>query len=85
MASTPAFVSNSIITKLAFRNRFTLEEKVAIEVAKETNPVIRVFSDDILVAQDIDLDNSDLISGVNYLEHIGLIATGRASQILAKS
>lgn len=74
--------SPNVLTRLAFRNRFTMEEKVAIEIAKETDPMIRVFLDDLMAAEEIDLTNHDLITGVNYLEQLGLIVAGRAAEIL---
>ena len=81
------------ITKLAFRNRFTQAEKVAIEIASLDNPAasmqqralaatLRANQLDVQAAQFIDLNRADTRAGVQALEQYGLIAAGRAAQIL---
>lgn len=83
----------SRITKLAFRNRFTTAEKVAIELASIDNPngttqarqlaaSLRANQKDMEVATFIDLSRADTRAGVQALETAGLIGTGRATQIL---
>ncbi|WP_422846859.1 hypothetical protein ACOYR4_12865 [Acidovorax sp. M14] len=81
------------ITKLAFRNRFTRAEKVAIEMAALDNPAaplaqrqqaaaLRADLKDQQDATYIDLARADLQAGVQALEAAGLLAAGRAEQIL---
>lgn len=81
------------ITKLAFRNRFTQAEKVAIEIAALDNPAasmqvraqsaaLRASQQDVAVAQFIDLNRADTRAGVHALEAAGLLAAGRAAVIL---
>jgi len=81
------------ITKLAFRNRFTMAEKAAIEIAALDNPGapmaqrgqaagLRAAMKDQEVAQYIDLNRAETRGGVQALEAAGLIGTGRAAQIL---
>lgn len=81
------------VTKLAFRNRFTQAEKVAIEIAQLDNPAaamqqramaaaLRASQQDIACATYIDLDRADTRSGVQQLEAVGLLTVGRATQIL---
>lgn len=81
------------ITKLAFRQRFTPEEKAAIEIASLDNPAapmaqralaasLRANQQDIQAATFIDLQRPDTAAGVRALETFGLIAAGRADQIL---
>lgn len=81
------------ITKLAFRNRFTRAEKVALEMAALDNPAatmaqrqqsaaLRADLKDQEGATFIDLDRADTRAGVQALEAAGLIAAGRALQIL---
>jgi hypothetical protein len=81
------------ITKLAFRQRFTPEEKIAIEIASLDDPAapmqqramsaaLRANQADVAVATYIDLMRADTRSGVQALEAAGLIATGRAVEIL---
>lgn len=82
-----------VITKLAFRNRFTQAEKVAIEISaldntaatmeqRSLSATLRANQLDIAAAQFIDLKRPDTRSGVQALEAYGLIAAGRAAQIL---
>ena len=77
------------ITRLAFRQRFTLPERVAIETAAETNATVRVMLKDQEAATFIDLSRQDTIDGVNYLttvmqpdELTPLISSFRANEIL---
>lgn len=70
------------ITRLAMRNRFTFQEKVAIETAAESSPAVRVWLKDLEVSTFIDLGRPDTQAGVQQLEIDGLIALGRATEIL---
>lgn len=81
------------ITKTAFRNRFTLTEKVMLEIACLDNPaatmaqrqqaaMLRVSMADTASATFIDLLRTDTRAGVYMLESVGLIAIGRALIIL---
>jgi hypothetical protein len=92
---TPPAVAPAVrhITKLGFRNRFTRAEKVALEMAALDNPAatiaqrqqsaaLRADLKDQEGATFIDLDRADLRAGVQALEAAGLIAAGRALQIL---
>lgn len=80
-------------TKLAFRNRFTTKEKVMIELAGAYNPAdpiqkqqlaatVRVSNADIASSTYIDLDRPDTRAGVKSMEEFGLLAAGRADEIL---
>ena len=69
------------LTRYEFRSRFTAAEKVAMYDSTDT--MIRVFLDDIQAAENINVSEQDTIDGVNYLASNGLIAAGRASEILA--
>ncbi len=81
------------ITRLAFRNRFTQAEKVALEIAALDNPAatlvqrqqaaaIRVHLADVNASTFVDLARDDTRAGVQALEAGGLIGVGRALQIL---
>ena len=71
------------ITKLGFKQRFTQEERIAIRTASSANPVVFDFQDLVDSATFIDLSRQDTADAVNALEQFGLIAAGRASQILS--
>ena len=70
------------ITRLAFRQRFTIAEKVGIETAAETDITVRVMMKDQDAATYIDLSRQDTIDGVNYLVSQGLLTQDRADEIL---
>ena len=81
------------ITKLAFRNRFTKAEKAGIEFATLDDPTapiaqrqqaaaLRADLKDQEQATFINLDDEDTRTGVLTLEAAGLIAAGRAVEIL---
>jgi hypothetical protein len=80
-------------TKLAFRNRFTQAEKVALELAgldvplgtptqRQQAAAVRASQADVQSASYIDLDRQDTRNGVLGLEAAGLLAVGRALEVL---
>lgn len=81
------------ITQFAFRSRFTQAEKIVIELAsldvpdgsmasRQAAAQMRVWLADIAAAQFIDLNYALTRDGVQALESYGLIAAGRALEIL---
>lgn len=74
------------ITRLAFLNRFTDAEAVAFDLASQGATVeaasMRRFMQKVNAATFIDLNRPDTRAGVEALEAAGLIAVGRASEIL---
>lgn len=90
-ADTPARPRH--IWKLAFRNRFTQPEKVAIEMAaidsaeatteqRQIAAALRASVKDMDAATFVDLDLAMTRLGVLALEQYGLLAAGRAIEIL---
>jgi len=84
---------NRIITNYAFDMRFTLEERVAIEMAGMDDPTatmeqramaaaLRVSQERAKKAQFTDLDNPVVIASVQQMEAGELLAQGRAAEIL---
>lgn len=87
------FTPTSRITRLAFRNRFSQAEKVALELAsqhdpaasmpaKQTAAALRAYLADVAAATFIDLARADTRAGVQYLETATLLGAGRALEIL---
>ncbi len=70
------------ITKLAFRERFTTTELLAIYAAIPTYPLVQIMLDNQAVATFVDLNRTDTQSGVYYLASIGCITMARATAIL---
>lgn len=71
------------ITKLAFLNRLTAEERIAIRTAATQSPAIHDYLEMLDAAQDVDLTDPRTIGGVQALEASGLLAEGRGAEILA--
>lgn len=71
-----------IITRLEFRNRFTMQEKIDIYLATNTNVAIKIWLDDLTSAEHINLDDSMIIDSVNQLYTLGLITELRKDEIL---
>lgn len=89
----PAQDHGTIITRAAFRSRFTQSEKIAIELAGLDDPsatmearsqaaAIRTYQKDVDAAEFIDLTDPATAGGVQALEAAGLLAAGRAAEIL---
>jgi len=75
------------ITKLALRNRLLFNEKIAIEslLLNTASPYcipLRAWYQDFTVATFVDLARPDTISGIQFLEQLGLIGPGRANHII---
>lgn len=81
------------MTVLAYRSRFTSAEKVAIEMASLDDPAaamearqkaaeVRVYLQDLAAAKFIDPTDEATRGGALYLEAAGLLAEGRALEIL---
>lgn len=73
---------NHTLTKLEYLRRFTVEERVAIRAAAEQNQVLADYLQLMELAQDINTGDPDTIAAVTMLEQAGLIALGRAQEIL---
>ena len=88
-----SLAADSRITRLAFRNRFTQPEKIALEMAALDDPTaamsarqqaaaLRAYLADVGAATFIDLQRPDTRAGVQMLERVGLLQAGRALAIL---
>ena len=81
-----------VITKLAYRNRFTPAEKRAIKKAslglnllltEDQWLSVAVAQDDIMSAGYVHLDRPETVAGTQALEVLGLIGVGRATEVLS--
>lgn len=71
------------ITKLAFKQRLTQAERIAIRSAAQTNPVVYDFLDILDSATFIDLSRQETIDGLHAIEAIvPEMQEGRANEIL---
>lgn len=69
-----------IISKGAFRRRFTLAEKVQIKVS--TDPVVKVLEEDLLATSNVNLDFQPLIDGLDYLISVEILTNERKAELL---
>lgn len=73
-----------IIGPIAFQMLFSVEELVAIEAAKETDSVVKIFFKllDDPRTDIVDRNLKTVQDGLKYLESKGLIGAGRAQEII---
>lgn len=75
------------VSGVSYLRRFTQLERIAIREAAKTSAVLDDYLRllDITIAQGgiVNLDDVDTVTAVNMLEQAGLIAAGRAAEILA--
>ena len=70
------------LSRLEFLRRFTVAERVAIRQEGATDPIIYDFLDLLYQAQEVRAHDADTRAGLQYLETKGLLASGRATEIL---
>lgn len=78
---TPA--APRVMTKLAFTNRFTTAELVAIYTAAKTEVFVEVFLDKLKIAEEINLSDPNLLEALTAFVQMGLLAEPRIIEILA--
>lgn len=92
IAANPDSQPERILTKYQFRKLFTFNERVAIDnftanpvITAQNKAVLSTIMKDLEVSGEVQLDNPDVAAGVQFLETVGLLGTGRASQILSNT
>lgn len=75
--------NSAILSKLDYLRRFTGEERVTIRQAAKVTPVLEDYLAMLELADEINTGDADTIAAVNMLEQAGLIAPGRAAEVLA--
>ena len=90
---TLVLLAQTRLTRLQFRNRFTAQEKALLELAAMDDPSaepaqrlqaasLRAYLADLAAAEFVDLADAPTVAGVQALEAAGLLAEGRAVEIL---
>jgi hypothetical protein len=79
----PAPAVSASISKHEFLKRFTPAEYAAIKTAANANAQLDWYWQQFLLAEFIDMADPDTVGGINFLETAGLLAAGRAAEILA--
>lgn len=76
----PGWREPGVMTRREFAGRITTEEWLAVH--QSDDPAIRHWLYMLQIAEEVRLDDPDTIAAVEYAESIGLIAEGRAAEIL---
>jgi len=74
--------SQRVLTKLQYMNLFADTELSGIYAAAKVNVAIEVLLEKFKLASEINLDDPQTIGGLYALESAGLLAVGRAAEIL---
>ena len=82
-AAPAPVVLPKIISKVQYLKRFTQAERIAIREAAKTSAVVNDYVQLLDAASDVDLADPDTVAGVEQLESAGLLAAGRAAEVLA--
>lgn len=77
----PAPEPSPILTRLAFMDRFTTAELVAIYTEAKTSVEVEIWLDKVKAAENIDLTDPRTREALAMLEAGGLIGEGRADEI----
>lgn len=75
-------VQRAPISKIDFLRRFTNAELAGILTAAKSSAAVEVYVKKLDTATEVHLDHPDTTGGINALEAAGLLAAGRAAQIL---
>lgn len=70
------------ITRLAFLNRFTMEEWIQIDTARATVPAVKYFMTKVEAARHIDLGLEEVRIGARLIAATGLLTEARLVEIL---
>ena len=79
----PAPRPTRIVTVLAFRDRLTPAEEIAITQAGMATAAVRVWLDRLSGAQEVNLDDPRTVAGLRTMAAAGLLAAERVTEILA--
>ena len=92
IAANPNALPERVLTKYQFRKLFTFTERVNIDnfamnpnISAQNKAVLSTIMKDLEVSGEVQLDLPDVSAGIQFLEQVGLLAAGRASQIIANT
>lgn len=71
------------LAKIDFLKRFTQAERMAIRAAGRSNPEVEDYIELMNAATVVHRDDPDMVRGITLMEAAGVLAAGRAAQILA--
>lgn len=76
-------IPSTRLTKLDYMNRFTDAELATIYATAKQSPAVEVWLEKFKLSEFVDTADPRTVAGVQALESAGLIAAGRANEILA--
>lgn len=79
---TTVYQGRRVLTKLEFLELFTPAERVAIRQARGAIPALDDYLYMLEQAEAVNLDSPNTQSGLAMLERAGILATGRAQEIM---
>lgn len=79
----PAPEPSNELTKIEYLKRFTQDERIAIRAAGKVNSVVEDYIELMNAAVIVHKDDPNTIAGLNALTQAGILAPGRAAEILA--
>lgn len=92
IAANPDPANQMVLTKYQFRKLFTFMERVTFDsiqnntnISAQYRAMVITLMKDLELSGVVELYNPDVIAGIQFLEQIGLLASGRAAQILANT
>jgi len=65
-----------------FRELFTLEEKVALYKESETDIILKIFREDLITTNEVNLEYKSTIQGMQYLVLKNIITQERYNEIM---
>lgn len=71
-----------IWTKLEYLRRFSQDERIAIRATAKVVPELEDYLQLLELAEEVRSDDPDIVGALQKLEDVGLIAAGRAQEIL---
>lgn len=75
-------VIGRVFTKLEYLRLFTSAERIAIRDAAKQSPELEDYLEMLKLSDEINTGDPDTIAAVTMLELVGLIAAGRAQEVL---
>ena len=73
-------LSNPVITKRSFMQRFTQPERTVIR--KSTDDIVIDVHEDLKIASNVDLSLEDIRNALNYFVSIGILEAPRVDELL---
>ena len=73
----------TIFTPREFRQRFSMDEKVAIYELARVSVLVQIFVDDMNSADFIDIEYSETIEGMTILNSAGILTDERYDELMA--